>query len=105
MKRLDEIKARVDAATPGKWVPFLIKRILEIAADGEPDERVDSDAEFIAHARNDIPDLVLALELAIAALEDFSVAPIDFMGTDSPLRPGLINARDILTQITHILGE
>ena len=48
---LDAIEARADAATDGPWVVKLL------------------DAEFIAHARTDVPALVAALREARAKVE------------------------------------
>lgn len=78
---LDEIQARADAATDGPWAA--IERALgdvyiaELGMYGvawdEPAEWHDSDeasladAEFIAHARTDVPRLVAALR-AVEAL-------------------------------------
>ena len=47
---IEQIKARAEAATPGEW--YLM-----------------SDIEFIAHARQDIPALCDALEVAREAME------------------------------------
>lgn len=71
MEQLDEIIARADEATEGPWVVF----------EGDEANGVDSatrgqitwddhggqvfkpaDAEFIAHARTDVPKLVIALK-------------------------------------------
>jgi hypothetical protein len=43
-KQLTEIEARVSAATPGPWTTY--------------DDDSEADAEFIAHAREDIPALL-----------------------------------------------
>lgn len=79
-ERLEEIRARVNAATPGPWEACLGSGIAECTAimhqDGEtgenffvadcmPDYALDwasedhlANLEFIAHARQDIPDLL-----------------------------------------------
>lgn len=83
MKRLDEIEARANAATPGPWEwEGEAKAEWEIGANSlvpsrRPDDPVlygygydasgievksPADAEFIAHARTDVPALLDALE-------------------------------------------
>ena len=85
MKRLDEIEARARAATPGPWEvdPFTWKpghpippsEWLGIESTGpvkgevariRPNEDEDhANAEFIAHAREDVPALVAALRAVL----------------------------------------
>jgi hypothetical protein len=70
---LDVIKARADAATEGPWTALttgvaggdhwyvcdLDQSIASIhASDGEDEERREPDAEFIAAARTDVPELL-----------------------------------------------
>ena len=81
---LDAIQARADAATPGPWVsrtcePCAARDRLDLTIWGhgdremianwsEQDEFYSGDAEFIAHARTDVPALVAevrALRLAM----------------------------------------
>ena len=98
---LDEIQARADAATDGPWAA--IERALgdvyiaELGMYGvawdEPAEWHDSDeasladAEFIAHARTDVPRLVAALRaveaLCAEARAGLSIPPIDCTGSCS----------------------
>ena len=69
--RIQEIAARVNAATRGPWVAAnyntdCVETVEEMDLDGEGDRAVfipydEADAEFIAHARQDIPDLIAAL--------------------------------------------
>ncbi len=69
--RLDAIRARCEAATPGKWkhdkqavyvhVPGL--GYMKIASGLEAE-----DAAFIAHARADVPDMLAEIERLTAAL-------------------------------------
>lgn len=73
-ERLAEIKARTDAATPGPWFVEHLERdgftyfSTDIAPlesfDGEVHAGVldEDEAEFIAHAREDVPDLVAEVE-------------------------------------------
>lgn len=76
--RLDEIEARAEAATPGpwEWHPYMSSgatlakpnhpghevNILKTTDDWPP---VADDAEFIAHARTDVPALVAALRAVL----------------------------------------
>jgi hypothetical protein len=81
--RLLEIAARAEAASPGPWVADSgpMREVVEAARDSltqsweaicMPHNRVPSawvasgaaDAEFIAHAREDIPALLAALHAA-----------------------------------------
>ena len=77
-ERLAEIKARADAATPGPWERNNLagRPEREVFAgdeligdfgvggweDDEGADRVEINAEFIAHARQDIPDLLAEVE-------------------------------------------
>lgn len=101
MTRLDEIKARAEAATEGPWswsgrvAPVLSgyagtsyrysKEVIEAEHHGECGCRSDCqlevtvdplDAEFIASARSDIPRLVAALE----AVLELHKMELDFKG-------------------------
>ena len=64
-KRFDEIKARLYAATPGKWsVTRGVVAGLQVSADDRGvccmySDAAEADATFIAHARQDVPDLLL----------------------------------------------
>ena len=77
---LNGIKARCEAATPGPWryyantIPIGYAKGEDVRADCEPDDRICLDsrpvnAEFIAHAREDIPRLVAEVEKLRAALQ------------------------------------
>jgi len=65
-KRIDEIRARCEAATPGEWHDlddWLVYTGDYIEGAGISNEQVvcttkDGAAEFIAHARQDIPELL-----------------------------------------------
>ena len=79
MKRLDEIEARTNAATPGPWEAGCNDRHMHYATTENEEfcntygpELYDSqgffsedDTEFIAHARTDVPALVAALRAVI----------------------------------------
>lgn len=78
---IEQIKARVDRATPGPWSHFQTMSgqyyIGEANDDDAPiasmhqgfDEQ-DRNAAFIAHARTDIPNLIAEVERLQAELED-----------------------------------
>ena len=64
-QRFSEIEARHYAATPGKWsVTRGVVAGLQVAADDRGvccmySDAAEADATFIAHARQDVPDLLL----------------------------------------------
>ena len=65
--RLEEIRKRCDAATPGPWkYPGCLEKKIAIAKD-------PSNAEFIAHSREDIPYLLEQLDHSIA-IADSNIA-------------------------------
>ncbi len=76
MNRLDEIEARTNAATEGPWMGIrypdgFLGRVIGGngfgVAEDFPD---DADAEFIAHARTDVPALVAALRAVLEIHQD-----------------------------------
>ena len=71
MNRLNEIEARANAATEGPWAGVrcpdgFLGRVIGGngfgVAEDFPD---DADAEFIAHARTDVPDMAAALRAVL----------------------------------------
>jgi len=72
-RRIDEIRRRCEAATPGPWVDMSTRHevgpirsaetIAEICRDPELDDR-EADRDFIAHAREDVPWLLNILATA-----------------------------------------
>jgi hypothetical protein len=92
-KRLQEIRERTEAATPGPWkfeiddtfrkYDFIVRTAYDVPSDSPDIEVVIrnhvgkeigdkdylSNFEFIAHARQDIPDLVAEVERLRAVLE------------------------------------
>ena len=91
--RLDEIKARAEAATKGPWSdsagdgygPFLA-----INSAGATVARCDygpyegsRDAEFVAHARSDVPALVAAVE-EVLELHKPAIWPPSSFSFDDP---------------------
>lgn len=100
MLDLDAIQARVDAATPGPWCwswydkwcglngPF--GGILYHHANWNV---LDDDAEFIAHARTDVPQLVAELRMLRDSCTDLIR---HCLVDDTPL------AHDALTQLAQL---
>ena len=86
MNRLNEIEARANAATEGPWMGIrcpdgFLGRVIGGngfgVAEDFPD---DADAEFIAHARTDVPALVAALRAVVAVHRPVTV-PGEVFGT------------------------
>ena len=86
MKRLDEIEARTTAATEGPWeaehhynrltgkhVVSEIPRVAECEGNGAGGLDHAEDAEFISHARQDVPALVAALRAVLEVHRPISV--------------------------------
>ena len=82
-RKLDEISARREAATPGPWFydgfgkmvttePIIVGNIICDAPDGfdESMSRWPNNANFIAHSRGDVERLEKALRVAVTALSD-----------------------------------
>jgi hypothetical protein len=99
MTRLDEIEARAAAATPGPWVgdefemtapkapTFQAGNVKLVWAD---DYHMNEwDAEFIKHAREDIPWLLAKLKECEAALEYYAQKPSPFIVPDELWEQGL----------------
>lgn len=78
MSRLDEIQARLADATPGPWVPGYdagwtveVPEGAEIAAMTDQEAgQGRADADFIAHAREDMPALIEFARRVEAVLDD-----------------------------------
>jgi hypothetical protein len=82
-ERLDQIEARANAATEGKdgWhqgrQDKFFESVTEVYSEREPSSTskdvcrtfYDADADFIAHARTDVPALVAALRAVLALHE------------------------------------
>ena len=79
-ERIAEIRARVEAATPGPWevddkysdqfVVCELDEYVAVSASTDADIGLDgrADAEFIAHARQDVPDLLDERDVLIQRL-------------------------------------
>ena len=65
-ERLQEIKSRLEKTTPGEWIVDEQFRILHVwdehYCEYVSDNWDKDNAEFIAHARQDVPDLVAEIE-------------------------------------------
>ena len=88
MNRLDEIEARTNAATEGPWRASVVATYVDadgrrrgkggIYPGGEPGppplfltmDWLATDAEFIAHARTDVPDMAAALRAVLEIHQD-----------------------------------
>ena len=78
MNRLNEIEARANAATEGPWEADWRFTGWDISGNVDDDglpaliaSEVDSeDAEFIAHARTDVPDMAAALRAVLEIHQD-----------------------------------
>lgn len=79
MNRLNEIEARANAATEGPWQADGSAHVLTagntatfVARCADPDESDAGalDAEFIAHARADVPDMAAALRAVLEVHQD-----------------------------------
>ncbi len=112
--KLDEIAARADAATEGPWetiqsadeetttwleAPY--DDVLHHDTRGHGHMRQDfawmkrADAEFIAHAREDIPKLVAALRTVEALAADWKADYVDGLPADFHTNEyGYIDGRD-----------
>lgn len=72
VSNLEEIRARCDKATPGPWKLWegnVIDPDILWADDYGGLHLSDADAEFIVHARTDIPTLLAEIDRLKAALE------------------------------------
>ncbi|WP_104087061.1 hypothetical protein [Arthrobacter sp. GMC3] len=114
MNTLDEMAARTDAATPGPWRALGTgsaggdhwyicddrEAIASISCqDGINEEQRQPDAEFIAHARDDVPKLVKAIRL----IEQYcTIAETDINGHQR--EPLMIHPNVIRGAIREALG-
>lgn len=96
-KRLEEIEARAKAATPGPWTIFARSKravraiwLTRLNRDGDSvwtwpgfvQTSFEHDADFIAHARQDIPDLLAEIERLQAKNEELAIGIIHLQGND-----------------------
>lgn len=97
MNRLDKIEARANAATEGPWNVFMGRidhsgrSLVAVAYDVGCDE----DADFIAHARADVPDMAAALR---AVLELHAPTPSDIYPHDVCHHPHCTDPTDQMEQ-------
>ena len=103
LDRLAEIEALANAATEGPWTasgPFIgaVNAPEEddpifAEVNGEDDERAELDAEFIAHARTDVPALVAALRAVLAEADALDVLAKQSEGLSfDPTQSGMATA-------------
>jgi len=113
-KRLETIRARVEKATPGPWIHMDgdvfygeirdVDNFDLIAEVPEADDRPE-DFEFMAEARQDIPDLLAEVERLRSALSrigwiidhDFPIITDDLLTKD--------DFRDARFEMSAILGK
>jgi hypothetical protein len=91
-EEIEAIRKRAEAATPGPWVVGAVPDVVfvetnqsELILEKESDKTQDyNTAEFIAHAREDVPKLVAEIErlrkLAHEILEDYDNAERNLIG-------------------------
>lgn len=87
-ERLAEIEARAEAATPGEWVQSTyaggqvdrqvmisgVPKMQTMAAIGNASDNRWADIAFIAHSRQDIPDLIAEVKRLREIVGDFEIA-------------------------------
>lgn len=85
MSRLDDIKARADAATPGVWVVKRDNRYRD-QQGGRVARLLQEPAnlDLMAHSRDDIRDLLAVVE---AAIQHVSPSHCASLGLQAALRP------------------
>jgi hypothetical protein len=96
------IRSRCNSATPGPWRPLPPESKKWVTADTTDDQWLlnrDSDAEFVAHARMDLPRCLDEIESLRARVDDLErvIQPFDH-GT---LQSDLWNRRYILGLVEH----
>lgn len=98
-ERLAEIRKRADAASPGPWTWILDGSISEIwdaddcvVADTDGHRSPDDDADFIAHAREDIPALLDEVERLTRAIESWKREEADWKERERELLEALFRA-------------
>lgn len=123
MKRLDEIKKRLSEATPGPWEPRCSPTWVGHDADAISTQacgpeitrkrddtvglviQVKNDAEFIAHSRQDIEDLVKCVELMREALRDVLDSKALSEAPAYNYSEAIFRANEALAQVEAILGK
>lgn len=81
-ERLQEIRARCAAATPGKWFEINLRGYIS-TSDHPSNNSIghcgrQEDARFAAHARQDVPDLLDEVERLRALYRNLSIFVIDW---------------------------
>ena len=109
-ERIAEIRARVEAATPGPWAwcpykMYLLADNAMVCDSGEPEEPgvrmrgagarlpINQNADFIAHARQDIPELITIVERQAAEIAELKAADAWARGDHQNLVDWLLRER------------
>ena len=76
-ERIAEVEARCSNATPGPWASYeyMVLNTSEysiVVCDSGENGESEKDAEFIAHARTDIPDLLAEVKALKAEKESMA---------------------------------
>ena len=104
---LDQIKNRVEKATPGPWVTRRFDLELFVVAEngalnpinlGYVGNRPERNAEFIAHARTDVPKLLAALE-AVQALPEYDTWEHHAIGMGEVFGAGYAHALEVVRDV------
>ena len=110
--RIAQIRARVEAATPGPWhdvegatpgMYWVELRHRATICDFPYEQGAQEDAAFIAHARADIPALLAAVEAVLALCENAPHPMLQVSGGGVVSAPSTLNASDVRRAITEAL--
>ena len=125
MKRLEEIKRRVEAATPGPWfqltkdadenqnlrkahvftAPEYYGHIATCSAREGFGIQAETNADFIAHSRTDIEDLLRVVEIQREALELVANIQHGLNGRNAGRNTFRAIAKKALAEAAKILGD
>lgn len=116
-ERLKEIKARAEAATPGPWNSWAVVDGIPHNHVASPTEEIaeldngeyienpnmDADAKFIAHARQDVPDLIAEVERLEAKLKNVTEGVVGRMPSEYAAQHKLAAIRKKAEPIDDVL--
>lgn len=117
-ERLAEIAGRADAATPGVWKLWGMSVMADQDGTSNVDTAVDVartlyrddagkprtwDAEFIAHARQDVPRLVAALRAVLDVADEWRMAEDYATRVGAPASDLALRANQIVRAIEEAL--
>lgn len=117
-EQLDEIKARVEKATPGEWFydsytvctdevfddeGNLVETVTLDYADrhGDVHFKKETDAQFVAHARQDVPALIEEVE----RLNRIEKIALHFMERETKLQNAITQALEVVSDAEGELIE